>query len=237
MNLLLSKSARSIFCVLFAFLPATLQAQKQAVTPPQTHGPNPAPSGGSPTYTEEQMQEMISKLQDRIKKAADAVLGRIQKEEVSIHLRFSYLRKPERLDPNTYGSKDDITIWRDSVQQLREKENGLDKLYAEADQDLGNALIQQQINQSISDQIKNELLRSFPWTTIKKKSELMRDFIAEHDDLLTFYDKNWGSWKPGSEPGTVTFADRKLAAAFQDMKDKINATGQALEEQYKTMLQ
>ena len=36
------------------------------------------------------MQEMISKLQDRIQKAADAVIGRIQKEEVrhslEIHL-------------------------------------------------------------------------------------------------------------------------------------------------------
>ena len=108
------------------------------------------------------MQEMISKLQDRVKKAADAVLGRIQKEEADVRLKFSYLRKPERLDPNSYGSKDDIKAWRDSLQQLKDKENGLDKLYADAEPDLANALIQQRINQSVADQIKNELLQSFP---------------------------------------------------------------------------
>jgi hypothetical protein len=80
-------------------------------------------------------------------------------------------------------------------------------------------------------------LKSFPWTVIKKKSELMQEFIAEHDDLLTFYDTNWGSWKTGSEPGTAIFADHKLAATFQGMKDKINATGQQIEEQYKVMVQ
>jgi hypothetical protein len=237
MNVFSSQSARLIFCVLFAFVPATLHAQNQAVAPSQTPGPRPAPSGAGPKYTEEQMREMTAKLSDRVQKAADAVLGRIQKEEVGVHLKFSYLRKPERLDPNSYGSKDDITVWRDSLQQLKDKENGLDKLYADAEQDLGNALIQQRINQSIADQIKNELLKSFPWSTIKKKSELMREFIAEHDDLLTFYDKNWGSWKPGPEPGTATFADQKLAATFQDLKDKINGTGQQIEEQYKVMVQ
>ena len=113
----------------------------------------------------------------------------------------------------------------------------MDKLYADADLDLGNALIQQQINQSVADQVKNELLKSFPWTVIKKKSELMRDFIAEHDDLLTFFDKNWGSWKPGSKPGTATFDDPQLATTFQDLKNKINATGQQIEDQYKVMAQ
>jgi hypothetical protein len=238
MNVFSSQSARLIFCGLFAFVPAILNAQNKATAPTQTPGPRSTPAGGgSPKYTDQQMQEMISKLQERIHKAADAVLGRIQKEENGIRLKFVYLRKPQRLDPNSYGSKDDISAWRDSVQQLKDEENGLDKLYAEADQDLGNALIQQQINQSIADQIKNELLKSFPWSVIKKKSELMREFIAEHDELLTFYDKNWGSWKPGSEPGTATFADQKLAAAFQDLKQKINGTGQQIEEQYRVMVQ
>jgi hypothetical protein len=113
----------------------------------------------------------------------------------------------------------------------------LDKLYADADLDLGNALIQQQINQSVADQVKNELLKSFPWTVIKKKSELMRDFIAEHDDLLTFLDKNWGTWKPGPKPGTAAFDDPQLAATFQDLQNKITTTGQQIEDQYKLMAQ
>jgi hypothetical protein len=241
MNPFLSHSGRLISCVLFAFVPATLHAQNQAAAPTQTPSQPPsqksAPGSSQPKYTDQQMQEMISKLQDRIQKATDAVIGRIQKEESAVRLKFSYFRKPERLDPNTYASKEEVATWRTSLQQLKESENGLDKLYADADPDLGNALVQQRINQSIADQIKNELLRSFPWGVIKKKSALMRDFIAEHDELLTFCDTNWDTWKPGSEAGSATFADAKLAATFQDLKDKINATGEQIDEQYKIMVQ
>jgi hypothetical protein len=236
MNLFSSQSNRLIFCVLFAFVAATLDAQSQAVAPSPTPGQKSTPGGGAPKYTAEQMQEMVSKLQGRIKTAADAVLGRIQKEEADVRIRFNYFRKPERLDPNTYGSKDDITVWRDSLQQFKDKENGLDKLYADAEQDLGNAMVQQRINESIADQINKELLTSFPWSVIRKKSQLMREFIGEHDDLLKFYDQNWGTWKPGSQPGTATFADAKLAATFQNLKDKINTTGKQIEEQYQLMV-
>ncbi|MBV9298437.1 MAG: hypothetical protein JO066_05620 [Verrucomicrobia bacterium] len=237
MNVFPIRSFPYIFCALFVSVSVTLHAQTHPVPPSQTPGAKPGPSKTAPKYTEEQMQEMISKLEDRIQKAAEAVLGRIRKEETDVHLRFSYLRKPERLDPNYFKSKEDITIWRDSLKELKDKEIGLDKLYAEADQDLGNALIQQRINQSIADQIKNELLKSFPWNIIKKKSDLMREYIAEHDDLLAFYDKNWGSWKPGSEPGTATFSDNQLATTFQSLKEKINATGKQIDEQYKVMLE
>ena len=138
------------------------------------------------------MQEMITKLQERVQKAAELVIGRIQKEETDIRLKFSYLRKPERLDPNTFGSKDDITIWRDSLQQLKEKESDLDRLYADAEQDLGNALVQQRINQSVADQIKNELLKSFPLGHHQKEKRPHAGLIAEHEQILSFYDKNWG---------------------------------------------
>jgi hypothetical protein len=235
MNLFFSQPARWMLCILLVFAPAKIYAQNPTVAPSQTPGSKPA--GSPPKYTQEQMQDMISKLQDRIQKAADAVIGKIQKEEAGIRLKFTYLRKPARLDPNTFGSKEDITAWRDSLQQLKDKESGLDKLYADAEQDLGNALVQQRINQAIADQVRNELLKSFPWNVIKKKSGLMQDYIAEHGDLLTFYETNWGSWKPGSEPGTATFADAKLTATYRDLKEKIIATGEQIEEQYKVMVQ
>jgi len=183
------------------------------------------------------MQEMLEKLKDRIGNAANQVIGRIQKEETGLRIRFSYLRKPDRLDPNTYRSRDEIAQWRESVQQLKEKEDLLERLYADADQDLGNALTQQKINQAIAEQIKNELLKSFPWSSIKRKNELMREYIAEHDELLAFYDKNWGSWKPGPETGTPTFDDRKLAATYENLKEKINTIGLQIEDQYKVMVQ
>jgi hypothetical protein len=59
----------------------------------------------------------------------------------------------------------------------------------------------------------------------------------EPEDLLTSYDTNWGSWKPESEAAPATFNDQKLAATYQDLKDKINATGQQIEDQYKVMTQ
>ena len=124
-------------------------------------------------------------------------------------------------------------MWQQSLQQLREKEAALEKLYAEADQDLGNALIQQGIKPALAEQIKNELLKTFPWETIRKKNHLIEEFIVEHGDLLAFYNQNWDTWKPG----TATFNDQKLTATYKDLKKKIIATGLQIEGEYKTMLQ
>jgi hypothetical protein len=237
MNLVPHQLARLTLCVCFAFVPSTLQAQNQVASPSQSPAAKPGPSNAKPQYTDAQVQEMISRLKDRIGNAANQVIGRIQKEETNLRIKYSYLRKPERLDPNTYASKDEIAQWQQAVQQLKEKEDLLERLYADADQDLGNALTQQKINQTVAQQVKNELLKSFPWSTIKKKDELMREFIAENFALLTFYDKNWGTWKSGPEKGTATFEDQQLAANYQNLKEKINATGLQIEDQYKAMVQ
>src|ERR1700730_14685889 len=101
MNPFFSQTLRWMFCILLVFAPAKIYAQKSTVAPSQTPGSKPA--GSPPKYTQEQMQDMISKLQDRIQKAADAVIGKIQKEEAGIRLKFTYLRKPARLRPNTFG--------------------------------------------------------------------------------------------------------------------------------------
>jgi hypothetical protein len=234
MSLPLSKFVALTFCVCFAlFLPATLPAQNQATSPSRSPGAKPSPSISTPKYTDQQVQEMISKVQDRIKNASDQVMGRIQKEESQLYIRFSYFNKPDRLDPNTYSSKEDIVLWQQSLQQLREKEATLEKLYAEADQDLGNALIQQKINPALAEQIKNELLKTFPWETIRKKNHLIQEFIVEHGDLLAFYNQNWATWKPG----TATFDNQKLTATYKNLKEKIIATGLQIEGEYKTMLQ
>jgi hypothetical protein len=208
---------------------SALHAQSPTASPPTGQTP-------SPKYTQEQMQEMIAKLRERIGRAADQVLGRIRKEELDLNIRFSYFRKPERLNPATYASKDDLEQWRQSLQKLKEKADTVEKLYSNADQDLGNALIQQRINQGIAEQVKNELLKSFPWDVIKKKNQLMKEFVPAFADLLTFYDKNWGSWKTDTAAGAPSFDDSKLASTYQNLKDKINTIGAQIEEQYKTML-
>jgi hypothetical protein len=210
---------------------STLYAQTPS---PPTPSPSPRLSE-TPKYSEQQMREMIGKLQERIGKATGEVMGRIRKEEDNLFLRFSYFRKPDRLNPVTYDSKEEVEQWRQSLQQMREKAEVVDKLYANADLDLGNALIQQRINQSIADQIKKELLQSFPWDVIKKKGQLMKEFIADFGDLLTFYDQNWGSWKADTA-GAASFDDPVLASGYQTLKNKLNLAGGQLENQYKLMM-
>ena len=198
--------------------------------------PSPSPHGSqTPKYTEEQIQEMVGKLQERIGKATDAVFGRIQKEESDLHIRLSYLTKPDRLNPSTYTSKDDVTQWRQSLQQFKERADSLAKLYENADLDLGNALLQQRINQAIAQQIKKELIQSFPWDVIKKKNQLTQEFVSEFGDLLNFYDNNWGSWKAGSAAGVPSFHDPKLVSTFQSLKDKVSAVGAQIEDQYRAL--
>ena len=220
-------------CLFLALMPVRSPAQSAATAPSQTPAAKPSPGTSPQKYTDEQVQEMIAKLQDRIHAATDQVMGRIQKEETDLYIKFTYFLKPNRLDPNTYSSKEDIALWQQSLRELRDKEAALEKLYAEADQDLGNALVQQKINPAIAEQVKNELLKTFPWGTIRKKNQLMQEFIAEHGDLLAFYDKNWGAWKPG----TATFGDQKLTAAYKSLKERIINTGLQIEGEYKTMLQ
>jgi hypothetical protein len=216
-------------CVCLALMPATLPAQNESRTP----GAKPSPGTSTQKFTDEQIQEMVSKVQDRIHNAADQVMGRIQREESELYVRFSSFNKPTRLDPNTYSSKEDIALWQQSLQRLKEKEATLEKLYADADLDLGNALMQQRINPTLAEQIKNELLKSFPWETIRKKNQLMQEYIAEHGDLLALYDQSLGTWKPDK----ATFDDQKLTATYKNLKEKIITTGLQIEGQYKTMLQ
>lgn len=182
------------------------------------------------------MREMAAKLQQRVAKATDEVIGRIKKEEDALSIRLSYFRKPDRLNPATYTSKDDVEQWKQALQQLKEKADTVERLYAYADQDLGNALIQQRINQPIAEQIKNELLRSFPWEAIKKRNQLMKEFVSEFGELLTFYDENWGSWTTGASSGTLSFNEPKLASTYGVLKDKINTTGAQIEDEYKKMM-
>jgi hypothetical protein len=202
----------------------------------KAQSPSPSPHGSqTPKYTEEQIQEMVAKLKERVAKATDAVIGRIQKEENDLHIRLSYLSKPDRLNPSTYTSKDDVTQWRQSLQQFKERADSLAKLYENADLDLGNALLQQRINQAIAEQIKKELIQSFPWDIIKRKNQLTQEFVSEFGDLLNFYDNNWGSWKAGSAAGVPSFHDPKLASTFQSLKDKVSAVGAQIEDQYRAL--
>jgi hypothetical protein len=212
-------------------------AQQKLLSGSPTASPTatPTPRPLSPQQ-QQKVQEIAEKLQERTGNAAGKVFGAIQKQEGEVYLKFVYFLKPERLDPNSFASKDEITEWRKLLQDLKEKEATLETSYTNADLDLGTALIQQQISPPAAMQIKKTLLASFPWDAIKAKSQLMHEFLAEHSDLLDFFDQNWDSWKPGKEAHTAAFDNPDLAGKYDGLKNKITATSDQLKDKYQAMV-
>lgn len=222
---------RPAFAVLF-LLPLALTAQDKPGQSKPGQSPRPG-SAGPEKYTREQIEEIVSKLHDRIGKAADHVMGKLQKAENDIFMRFGYFQKGDRLDPNAYASRDEVSQWQQSLKELKQKQDALEQLYSNADQDLGSALLAERIDPRVCEQVKKELLQTFPWDTIKKKNQLMQQYLVEHGELLTFYDKNWGTWKLGANP--PTFENQQVNGTYQNLKAKITALGDQVADQYRTL--
>jgi hypothetical protein len=222
---------RPAFAVLF-LLPLALPAQDKPGQSKPGQSPKPGPTGPE-KFTREQIEEIVSKLHDRIGKAADYVMGRLQKAENDIFMRFGYFQKADRLDPNAYASRDEVSQWQQSLKELKQKQDALEQLYSNADHDLGGALLAERIDPRISEQVKKELLQTFPWDTIKKKNQLMQQYLVEHGQLLTFYNKNWGTWKHGANP--PTFENQQLNGTYQDLKTKITTLGDQVADQYRAL--
>jgi hypothetical protein len=221
-------AASSVFCQ---------TPTKPAGAAPKASPANPTASpkaGGSPPSLQEQQQfqAKIVELQSRIGRAAEGPMSQIADAENELYIRFAYFKKPERLDPTNFGSKDELQAWQNSLGELKTKEANVEKLYATASDALFNALTQQRITYSLADQIRKELVKSFPWDTIQKKEILMQQFIDAHGELLTLYDKNWGSWKSGGSPGHPVFDDPQLQSGFTKLCDKINSSGRQIEDLY-----
>jgi hypothetical protein len=192
----------------------------------------PSPNLNNPAY-----QREFAAIQDRVGKASGQVMSRIVQAENELYIRFSYFKKPERLDPNSFATKDEVASWVKSLDELKAHEVALDRLYSNADSDLQNALVAQQIPSVYADQIKKQLLKSFPWDTIHKKQLLMQDYIADHGELLALYDKNWGAWKKGNQPLKPVFDNPGVGASYAKLRDKILSTGKQLEEQFTALRQ
>jgi hypothetical protein len=219
---------RPALAVLFLF-PIALTAQDK----PGQSKPGQSPKPGPEKLTREQIEEIVSNIHDRIGIAADHVMGKLQKAETDIFMRFGYFQKADRLDPNAYASREEVSQWQQSLKELKQKQDALEQLYSNADQDLGGALLAERIDPRVSEQVKKELLQTFPWDTIKKKNQLMQQYLVEHGELLTFYDKNWGTWKHGVNP--PTFENQQLNGTYQNLKAKITTLGDQLADQYRAL--
>jgi hypothetical protein len=238
----MSRSPVAINLVLVTGLASSLLAQR---TPSRAPSPEPgliqkgaaAASSPSPSLNGPTYQREFAAVQDRVGKASGQVMNRIVQAENQVYIRFSYFKKPERLDPNSFATKDEVASWVKSLDELKADQVALDRLYANANSDLQNALVAQQIPPQYAEQIKQQLLKSFPWDTIHKKQLLMQDYIADHGELLALYDKNWGTWKKGNQPLKPVFDDPGVGTSYAKLRDKILSTGKQLEEQFATLKQ
>src|ERR1700745_2935590 len=128
---------------------------------------------------------------ERLAKVTDKILAQIQLEENDLFSRLNYFEKPERLDPSSFASKDEIAQWQGILQQLKEKSDRVAGLYADVGKQLDVSLKAAGASEEVSTRFKKLVLEGFPWDQIERKKQLIADFIEEHGKLLTFYEKNW----------------------------------------------
>jgi hypothetical protein len=172
---------------------------------------------------------------ERLTKAADKVLNRIQTEESDLYLRVSYFEKPERLDPNSYGSKEEVSQWEGMLEQLKAKLEIVSQLYVDVGKNLETELRASGGNEEVVAKFKKFIMDGFPWATIEKKRTLITDFIDEQAKLLTFYEKNWGSWNGKSDATNPEFTSASAANIYKRLRDQIVGTSEEIEKQYKEM--
>jgi hypothetical protein len=172
---------------------------------------------------------------ERLTKAADKVLNRIQTEESDLYLRVSYFEKPERLDPNSYGSKEEVSQWEGMLEQLKAKLEIVSQLYVDVGKNLETELRASGGNEEVVAKFKKFIMDGFPWATIEKKRTLITDFIDQQAKLLTFYQKNWGSWNGKSDATNPEFTSASAANIYKRLRDQIVNTSEEIEKQYKEM--
>jgi hypothetical protein len=203
---------------------------------PQANPENPALRSPGQSGKATTQESLVNNPQlERLTNAADTVLNRIQNEENDLYLRVNYFEKPDRLNPNSYASKEEVAQWQEILQQLKEKHDLVTQLYADLGKNLDAALKDAGAGKELVDQFKKFVMDGFPWEEIEKKKELIADFIDEQGKLLTFYDKNWGSWTTSTNPNKPEFTSASAASIYKRLRDQILNTSEQIEKEYKAM--
>jgi hypothetical protein len=176
--------------------------------------------------------DAVNQLKDRIKTVTDKVFGQIQTQEIDLYQRFGYFQKPERLDPNNFASQDEITPWYKLLDELKASRDTVATLYGNVDKDLTDDLSEVKVKGDLAVGIKKELLTSIPWDVVNQKNHLLLDYIDEHRELLTFYQKNWGHWSQGTTSGKPTFDSPELTNTYNRLRDRVVSTGTQIQRDY-----
>jgi hypothetical protein len=203
--------------------PAAATGQAQPRSPQAAAAPSASPSPQDP---------QVAALRQSVATSVSKVLERIQGEEAQLYRKLSYFQKPERLDPNSYASVDEVQDWQKLLQQLHDKGDLVASLYANTGKNLDAELTNARVNAQVAQRVRQMVLDGFPWDIIQKKNRLFQQYVDAHGKLLAFYEKNWGTWDAGQP---LKFKTAQLTSAYQKIKDQIVSAGKELDQQYKAM--
>jgi hypothetical protein len=185
----------------------------------------------------EAQKRVIAAEKNTLQTAANKLCEQIQVEENDLYHRLSFLEKPDRLNPNSYASPDEINQWRTLLQQFKDKANEVNGLYRGLEKNLDSEVRNSKVpvDPVIVSRFKTILLGAFPWETINRKSLLLTQYAEEHQKLLDFYQKNWGTWGPAGKDGKPVFQSASLSTTYNKLREEIVSTGHQLEEEYIAM--
>jgi hypothetical protein len=217
---------------------AVAQDAKSMLKAPAVSAMDHASATPNPSNTPSEAEKrFVEAEKTALQTAANKLCQQIQVEENDLYHRLSFLEKPARLDPNSYSSPDEITQWRSLLQQFKDKATKIDGLYhgleKNFDVEIRNSKVA--MDPSVVSRFKTVLLGAFPWDTINKKDALLTEYGDEHQKLLDFYEKNWGTWRPAGKDGKPLFQSTSLTTTYNKLHDDIVSTGHQLEEEYLAM--
>src|SRR5258707_5521458 len=155
---------------------ATGQNAKSMLKAPAVSAMDHSSATPSPSATPSEAEKrFVDAEKTALQTAANKLCGQIQIEENDLYHRLSFMEKPARLDPNSYGSLDEIAQWRSLLQQFKDKAAKVDGLYRglERNFDLEVKNSKVEVDPVLESRFKTVPLRSFPWGSIYIKCALL----------------------------------------------------------------
>src|SRR6201987_3041728 len=210
-------------------LSPSLPGARRSVSPNPSAAQNPSASKETEAERKARFQELTTVLKDRIAEASDKVMGKIIDQEKDLRMRLNYFEKQDRLDPNSFATKEEIQNWQKLVDQFQASRDKTAKVYGDASENLEAALLEEKIAPALATAIRKEIISTFPWDDIVKKNDLLTTYVGYHRQLLSFFDQNWRPWN-SAQP---YFADQKIEADYEKLCQEITSAGKEIDTLYK----
>ena len=210
-------------------LSPSLPGARRSVSPNPSAAQKPSASKETEAERKARFQELTAVLKDRIAEASDKVMSKIIDQEKDLRLRLSYFQRQDRLDPNSFATKEEIQNWQKLVDQFQASRDKTAKVYGDASENLEAALLAEKIEPKLAAAIRKEIIGTFPWDDIVKKDDLLTTYVGYHRQLLSFFDQNWKTWN-SAKP---YFTDQKTEADYEKLCQQITSAGKEIDTIYK----